>query len=155
MIWIPSLKGPGTSGQGLFFRQGSGKRFPASKSSPRQGATASQQVFLKLKNPKVWAWGWLPPSPLHAACWLGIWMPCKNPQTKATARGRARVRARVRASRGLPHSGLPGRAGTSRPPRQGAPRQGLPGRGRASQAGAGACRQEVAMFYPKVWGISF
>ena len=129
MIWIPSLKGPGTSGQGLFFRQGSGKRFPASKSSPRQGATASQQVFLKLKNPKVWAWGWLPPSPLHAASWLGIWMPCKNPQTKARARARARVRARVRASRGS-RQGPPNKQG--RPPRKQAAHpmsisRGLPG----------------------------
>ena len=52
-IWIPCLKGPGASGQGLLFRQGSGKRFPASRrSSPRQGATASQQFFLKVQKPE-------------------------------------------------------------------------------------------------------
>ena len=66
--------------------QAGGHSLPASfsqsrRSSPRQGATAFQQVFLKVKNPKVWAWGWLPPSPLHAASWLGIWIPCKRPQT--------------------------------------------------------------------------
>ena len=66
--------------------QAGGHSLPASfsqsrRSSPRQGATAFQQVFLKVKNPKVWAGGWLPPSPLHAASWLGIWIPCKRPQT--------------------------------------------------------------------------
>ena len=84
-----------------------------------------------------------------------------------------------------PGRGLPGRGRhQAQPPRQGPFRQGLPGRGlprglpgrgpstglpgrglpgRASQAGpgrglpdqAGTCRQEVAMFYWKVWGISF
>ena len=38
------------------------------------GARVIRRAGPKCKRSKVWAWGWLPPSPLDAASWLGIWI---------------------------------------------------------------------------------